>query len=305
VNPAETRIEGVLVVDKPKGPTSHDVVARVRRALGERRIGHTGTLDPMATGVLPLVIGRATRLARFFSPGRKEYLADLRLGVATDTYDAEGQPIPQPAAMPPPRREAVEAALDRFQGTYLQTPPAFSAKKIGGVRAHTLARRQEAVVPAPVRVTVERVELLALDDDRLRLLIVCSAGFYVRSLAHDLGQVLGCGAHLTALRRIRSGEFGIAEAVALESVERERRSAIERLLPLNRLLESFPGVHLTPQGTDRAAHGSAITPSDLVSAPDPGFPGDAPHVRLLTPQGALVAIAEARHGVLHPIVVLV
>jgi tRNA pseudouridine55 synthase len=305
VNLPTTRCDGVLIIDKPRGLTSHDAVTRVRRALGERRIGHTGTLDPMATGVLPLVIGRATRLARFLSPGRKEYVAEICLGVATDTYDAEGRPATDPIPVPPVGSPALDTMLDRFRGTYLQTPPAFSAKKIGGVRAHTLARRRRTVTPAPVQVTVDRLDLLDLEGNRLRVRIVCSAGFYVRSLAHDVGIAVGCGAHLTALRRLGSGEFAIADAVPLDAVERDAHHVAEWMVPLDQLLGWVPAVYLTSAGTERAAHGSPLTPSHLL--PGSGAPdwGDPQHVRLLDGRGRLLAVAEARPGVLHPIVVLV
>ncbi|MCA1561053.1 MAG: tRNA pseudouridine(55) synthase TruB [Acidobacteria bacterium] len=226
-------MNGVLVIDKPAGPTSHDVVARVRRATAIRRVGHTGTLDPLATGVLPLVLGRATRLARLLSEADKAYDAVVRLGTATDSYDAQGQAIAtsrdavpiDPASI---ARGTIEAALDTFRGTYLQAPPPFSAKKIGGVRAYALARRREPVQPAAVTVSVHRLDLLGVEGTRVELRVVCSAGFYVRSLAHGLGAVLGCGAHLEALRRTRSGEFGLDAAVPLDAIEQAGLAALDR-----------------------------------------------------------------------------
>src|SRR3954453_19276487 len=221
-------MNGVLVVDKPIGPTSHDVVARVRRILGERRIGHTGTLDPLATGVLPLVIGRATRLARFLSASDKTYEAEVTLGLATDSGDKEGRTVGVPYAGALPGPAAVEQALGQFRGSFLQRPPALSAKKIGGVRSYALARQARfaqggpaaagdvsttrepaAVVLDPVTVTVSRLEILNYGAPTLLLRIVCSAGFYVRSLARDLGEALGTGGHLTALRRTASGRLAV------------------------------------------------------------------------------------------------
>src|SRR6185436_13657373 len=197
-------MDGLLVIDKPVGPTSHDVVMRVRRLLGERRVGHTGTLDPGASGVLPLVVGRATRLARFLSAAGKSYDAAIQLGVATDTGDSAGTPVGPAFKGPFPERESIDRALDAFRGTFLQQPPAYSAKKIGGKRSHRLARAASralhappalpappAVLPAPVSVTVYALELGGVDGGRLTLRVDCSAGFYVRGLAHDLGERLG------------------------------------------------------------------------------------------------------------------
>ena len=193
--------EGALVIDKPRGMTSHDVVAVVRRILKERRVGHTGTLDPMATGVLPLVIGRATRLARFLSAGRKRYEATIALGVETDTFDAEGSPVGgtrfEDATAPLPDDATVRVAMERFLGSFLQVPPAYSAKKVGGVAAHRLARRGEALDDLPaVEVTVHELVVMECRESTVRVSLEVSSGFYVRSLAHDLGRALGCGAHL-------------------------------------------------------------------------------------------------------------
>ena len=227
-------MDGLLLVDKPAGPTSHEVVACVRRALGERRIGHTGTLDPAATGLLPLVLGRATRLARFLSGHDKSYDAVVRFGVATDTYDGEGTSAGPVHSGPRPAREAVDRALDAFRGTFLQTPPAYSAKKIEGTRSYRLARRakreRERSVrscpsrlppalparPAPVSVTARAIDIRDFDGDTVSLRVECSAGFYVRSLAHDLGAALGIGAHLTALRRTHSGRLSVDDAIGLD-----------------------------------------------------------------------------------------
>ena len=223
-------MDGLLIVDKPVGPTSHDVVARVRRALGERRIGHTGTLDPLASGVLPLVLGRATRLARFLSASEKRYEAVVRLGLATDSYDAAGQPLGAPHDGPMPDPAVIERALATFRGTFLQQPPAFSAKKIGGIRSHALARQQRDASgaqcipsPPPVSVCVSELELLGVQGCDVALRLTCSAGFYVRTLAHDLGRELGTGAHLAALRRTRAGDLRIEDATALDD-DRQRRA---------------------------------------------------------------------------------
>jgi tRNA pseudouridine55 synthase len=319
-------MNGVLVADKPLGPSSHDVVARVRRAIRLRRIGHTGTLDPLATGVLPLVVGRATRLASLLSGTAKEYVAGVRLGAATPTYDAESRTIRDPAtrapvalAPPPPEppgvtRETVDAALPRFRGTSWQVPPAYSAKKIDGVAAYKRARRNEPVAPRPVLVTVHAIELERYEAGLACIRLSTSAGFYVRSFAHELGQLLRCGAHLETLRRHRAGDFTLADAVPLETVEREGPDAVSHLIPLERLLLHLAGIVLTERGARRAGHGNGLTMDDLVpeqevptslQRPASSFqPGS--QVRLLDSSGALLGIADLREpGLLHPLIVLV
>jgi len=299
-------MDGLLVVDKPAGPTSHDVVARVRRALGERRVGHTGTLDPAATGVLALVLGRATRLAQFLSASSKSYEAVVRFGFATDTGDAQGRPLDGPGSAAMPSRDAIAAALGEFRGTFLQQPPAFSAKKIGGKRSHKLARgRQTAApaLPAPAQVTVHRLDILACEADRVRLALDCSAGFYVRSLAHDLGERLGAGAHLAALRRTRVGDFRVDGAIALEAIERNPAQAAAAVVPMAAMLPRLPEFTLTADGVRRAINGCELGPGDGAQSPlvDP-----ASAVRLLDGAGVLVGIARtgSRPGFLHPSVIV-
>jgi tRNA pseudouridine55 synthase len=311
----DSLIAGVLVIDKPSGPTSHDVVARARRVLGTRRIGHTGTLDPLATGVLPLVIGRATRLASLMTGATKEYLADVRFGTATPTYDADARLMRDPEtgnpaglAPPPPEPEGLNAAvivahLDRFRGATSQTPPAFSAKKIDGVAAYKRARRNEPVAPKPAMVTAHAIALESYADGLARIRLSTSAGFYVRSFAHDLGQAIGCGAHLEALRRVRSGEFGLDRAVTLDALQADAFDPTAALIPLERLLLDLPSVVLTDRGRRLAAHGNMLSPEDF-SEPPPVT--EAERLRLLDTTGALVAIAKpAGRGLLHPLIVLV
>ena len=329
-------MDGALAIDKPVGPTSHDVVARVRRALGERRIGHTGTLDPLASGLLLLVLGRATRLARFLTASDKTYEAEIRLGVATDTYDALGAPTTAPYAGPMPSSADVERALEAFRGTFLQQPPAYSAKKIDGQRSYKLARANRStrpalpaypappadpglpanpVLPAPVSVTAHAIDLTACDGDVVTLRVDCSSGFYVRSLAHDLGQRLGTGAHLTALRRTRSGGCTLASALTLHRLEQDPSAGASALIPLSRMLLNLTAVALTPEGVAHAVHGRDVGPGDLMPGFGTGdsgferFPVDsspqAP-VRLLDEAGDLVGLAERvpETGLLHPSVVL-
>lgn len=288
---------GVLVIDKRAGLTSHDVVHIVRRALGGARVGHTGTLDPFATGVLALVVGRATRLARFFAEADKEYFAQVRLGSATDTYDATGTvTFTRPAAVPLPDAAAVAAVLAGMEGEQAQVPPPFSAKKAGGVPAYERARRGDRVELPPVRVRAHRLEVERLEGDGLDLRVRCSAGYYVRALAHDLGAALGVGAHLAGLRRLRSGAYRIEESVDLELVLREPDRSLERLIPLEALLPEVPAITLTAEGERRVRHGLAVGPGHARQWADP-----PPRVRLLDPGGLLLAIAERQAGgLLHP-----
>jgi tRNA pseudouridine55 synthase len=297
-------MNGVLVVDKPAGPTSHDVVAVARRALGVRRIGHTGTLDPFATGVLPLVVGRATRLAQFLTATDKEYVAAVRFGAASPTYDAEGvDRAPGPVDVD---RAAIERRLEEFRGTYLQTPPPFSAKKVGGVPAYRHARVNQPVALKPVTVTVSSLALESFEGGRAIVRMVSSSGFYVRVFAHELGRRLGCGGYLEALRRTRAGDFGLEAAVTLDTVVAEGAGTAGRLVSMDRLLPMLPAAVLTEVGTERALHGSLLSPGDFSLQYEAVLAGDAGRVRLLDGSGHLVAIAECRPGgLLHPAVVLV
>ncbi len=209
-------MNGLLVMDKPAGMTSHDVVALVRRATAERSVGHLGTLDPMATGVLPLLLGRYTRLAQFFGQAEKEYTGRIRFGWATDTYDAEG--VPGGAAKPLQMDlDELRGLAARFHGPMEQVPPVFSAKKIGGVAAHKLARAGVEVTMKPARIVIHTFALHALAGDEVSFTVRVSAGGYVRSIAHELGQMAGCGAHLTELRRTHAGDFALEHSVTRRS----------------------------------------------------------------------------------------
>jgi tRNA pseudouridine55 synthase len=210
-------MNAVLIIDKPAGLTSHDVVNRVRRILHERSVGHLGTLDPMATGVLPLVVGNLTRLAQFYTHAEKVYEGTIRFGFSTDTYDAEGEPTstPQTAILHAP---AVETLAARFRGVIEQVPPPFSAKKIHGVPAYKLARKQKEVVLKPVQVEIKEFEFVSVEEDRARFRARVASGTYMRSVAHEMGQLLGCGAHLASLRRTVVAEFKIEDAHTLEEL---------------------------------------------------------------------------------------
>ncbi len=295
-------MHGLLIIDKPAGPTSHDVVARVRRALRTKRIGHTGTLDPLATGVLPLVVGSATRLASLLSGADKEYVATIRLGRATDTYDASDLDGTPPEPPPGIDSGSLDVALNRFRGTFQQIPPVFSAKKIGGVPAYKLARRQTPVQPSPVEVTVRDLTLEGYADGRATVRVTTSAGFYVRSLAHDVGQRLGCGAYLETLRRVRVGSYAEDSAIQLDEFEREGIAAGRRIIPIEHLLPEIPAVVLNDREVRRATHGNEIMPGDVTGAGATA----ATKYRLLDSSGRLIAIAETLPGgILHPVTVLV
>ncbi len=309
-------MDGVLVVDKPSGPTSHDVVAQIRRSLGVRRVGHIGTLDPMATGVLPLVVGRATRLASLLSAGRKTYCGDILLGVSTDTYDTTGTVTADARdrmgtdLVKAPDRPAIERAVRTFVGTWPQRPPPFSAKKIRGVRAYKLARRNLPVAPEPVSVTVHAIDVLELDGTQLRCRVTCEAGFYMRAFAHDLGTALGCGACLERLRRERNGAFALQNAMPLDEIDARGPAVADQMVPLEELLPEAPRLVLTEHGARRARHGNDLTGADIVSSSSDWTrhteSTDATVAKLYDGTGALVAIAKAGTArLLHPTIVLV
>ena len=293
-------VDGVMVVDKPEGLTSHDVVNRVRRLVNTRKVGHLGTLDPIATGVLPLVIGRATRLAQFFSTGDKKYDGRIRFGWATDTYDRAGDPISE-AVEPRITYQEVEEALASFRGAILQTPPPFSAKKIAGTPAYRLARRQIAVELEPVEVHIYSIELAELDGTAARIRVHCSAGTYLRSIAHELGRKLGCGAFLEDLRRTASGEFNETQARTLDQLQTlaaaDRLS--EALIPAGRVLPQFPNATVDALTAGQIRQGKDFRTSPFLAK------SDARYVKAISPEGDLIAIGEVRLPYLyHPILVL-
>lgn len=293
-------MDGIIVVDKPQGITSHDVVAAARRILKEKRIGHTGTLDPLATGVLPLACGRATRLVRFLTASDKDYEATIVFGVTTDTYDVTGTETSRSGAQP--ARAALDDAVSRLSGEYEQTPPAYSAKKVRGRRAYEMARDDQPVElrPAPVRVT--RAEIRSFSGDRAAIALTCSAGFYVRSFAHSLGEILGTGACLEELRRTRSGDFWLEGAATLDALAEAAEQASESgwLVPMESLLPALPVVRLTEEARLRVCHGREIEAGSTSVAA-------GAWARLVDEQGQLVALAQpgATPGSLHPAVVLI
>jgi tRNA pseudouridine55 synthase len=268
----EGALEGILVIDKPSGPTSSDVVQRVQRLLRADRVGHTGTLDPLATGVLPLCLGRATRLSQFFTEADKSYRTEVRLGARTDTGDSLGKIV----------QERQVPALATLRGEQLQTPPMYSAVKVAGERLYEAARRGEEVARAARPIRVHRFELMAVTASGLTLEVDCSKGTYVRTLVEDLGEKLGCGAHLTALRRLRSGRFGLEDALPLEALERVAL-ARGKLFSMERAVETLPRLVLDAAAATGVRHGRV--PKG----------GDAPAglLALFDEAGALLAVARA------------
>jgi tRNA pseudouridine55 synthase len=282
-------MDGLLIIDKPVGPTSHDVVYQVKRLL-KTKVGHTGTLDPLAAGVLPLLVGRATRLARFFQNEDKEYLAEIELGTSTDTCDREGRMISQ-APVPELSREQVVEILSAFVGRIRQQPPLYSAIKVQGKKLYELARRQVEVTPPERTVEIRTLELLQWSDGKIRLRVECSAGTYIRSLARDIGAKIGCGAFLAALDRTRSGPFHRSSAILLAEMSDAWRN---HLIPLEDLLPGLPRVDVDEPMAARVRHGNPIQAGATLSAP---------HCRLFH-AGRLIAIGCPAAGRIQPEIVL-
>ncbi len=293
-------MDGVIIVDKPREWTSHDVVNKMRRLAGTRKVGHLGTLDPGATGVLPLVIGRATRLAQFFTRNDKTYQGVIHFGYSTDSYDMDGVATsPETSVTLDPQE--IESLLDRFRGELQQVPPPVSAKKVAGRPAYELARKGQPQELEPVTVNVYKLQLLGTEGCEASILMHCSAGTYVRSVAHDAGQALGCGAFLKSLRRTASGEFTIERARTLEelaALAAEDRLQ-EALIPAAELLPAFPA-----ELVDAITAGQIRNGRDFRVSPFQAREGTR-YVKAVTPQGELVAIGEARMPhIYHPVLVL-
>ena len=300
-------LSGVLIIDKPAGFTSHDVVARARKMLGIRQIGHFGTLDPFATGVLPLSIGKATRFAQFYLKSRKAYEGTFRFGFSTDTYDATGKPAsPLEERIPDPGE--LNRAMQEFTGRIMQTPPPFSAKRVAGTRAYKLARQHKPVDLAPVEVEIYALELVGLEGDRARFAVECSGGTYVRSLAHDIGKKLGCPAHLASLRRTAVAEFTEKQAVTLETLdEKIRRGEAERcVITLASLLPQFPELIVRGKEEQNVRHGHRF---ELALAARLGSHSAQSRpvslLKILNAERQLIAVARHVEGnIYHPDLVL-
>jgi tRNA pseudouridine55 synthase len=291
-------LNGVMVVDKPAGWTSHDVVAKARNLLGERSIGHLGTLDPMATGVLPLVLGRMTRLCQFYTGSEKAYEGTIRLGVATDTYDADGEPLGRPQIVNV-KLDAIVAYALGLIGLLQQTPPQFSAKKVKGVPAYKLARKKQEVELQPVEVEVKEFSVDGLEGDLVTFHCRVSSGTYVRSLAHELGQKLGIGAHLASLRRTEVAEFSIDQSHTLEQIaEACAGDGIGDLLfHLRRVLPEIPCVTATEEDVGKIRHGRTVNLPEM---------SRSRWVKVFAGQAELVCLASRVAGTLfHPKVVLI
>ncbi len=291
-------MNGLLIIDKPSGMTSHDVVARLRRATGEKSIGHLGTLDPMATGVLPLLLGKYTRLAQFYGLHEKSYTGTIRFGFSTDTYDAEGTPTSDPTK-PSFTLELLHAAASRFSGDIDQLPPPISAKKIGGKPAYKIARSGETPQLKTARIHIEEFAIQSFDGELAAFLIRISSGGYVRSVAHELGHALSSGAHLASLRRIASGPFTIEQAIPLveaESLAREDQLALRMPHPRT-LLPELPSVTADEQTLARLRNGMQINLPEFTQAP---------LVKVFCGQRDLVAIGKRIAGTLfQPTIVLI
>jgi tRNA pseudouridine55 synthase len=291
-------MNGVIIIDKPAGLTSHDVVNRARRILGQRSVGHLGTLDPLATGVLPLVTGSLTRLAQFYTHSEKTYEGTIRFGFSTDTYDAQGDAT-SPAQLVVVELEALQTLAARFEGLIEQMPPPFSAKKINGVPAYKLARRQQEVVLKPVQVEIKEFVILGVEADRAQFRARVASGTYMRSVAHELGQHLGCGAHLELLRRTSVAEFTLDDAHTLEQVETAARQGIEEDLFIHprKLLPELPSVTADEANAARIRGGRPVNLPEL---------SRARQVKVFSGQRDLIAIVTRVAGTLfHPKIVLV
>lgn len=288
-------MNGLILIDKPGGCTSHDIVNRWRKLAGTKRVGHLGTLDPMATGLLVMVTGAATRLAQFYGRSEKTYLAEITFGVVSDTYDAEGEVCVSNQPLPP--AEKILATLNEFRGVFLQTPPPVSAKKVGGVPAYKLARQHVAVELTPVEVEVKQLDVQSLHANKLTILVSCTAGTYIRSIAHNLGQRLGCGALLSSLRRTRAGDYSVDQAKTLDQLSAlaAERRLVEALIPIAEMLPEIPAEHFDIAAETQIRQGRDFRTSPFV------VPPGALLVRALSRSGDLIAIGELKiPNLYHP-----
>lgn len=286
-----SELNGVLLLDKPEGPTSHDAVAAARRALRLRRIGHTGTLDPFASGLLLLCLGPATRLSEYLTALPKRYTATLRLGIATDTDDRTGETLRTNEGWRELSRDAVEAAVRAQVGTILQVPPTYSAKKVGGERMYAAARRGAAVEREPVEVTIYQIRILRYDAPEIDLEVECGSGTYIRAIGRDVGEALGVGGHLTELRRTRVGRFDVADAVPLDRLE-DAAAVRAALLTPAEAVGHLPAVRLAEEDARAVRHGRAVAAGAGGEAGGP--------VALLSADGGLLAVGERDDATIRP-----
>lgn len=287
-------MEGILNIDKPSGITSHDVVQRVRRLAGEKRVGHTGTLDPSATGVLVLCIGKATRIAQYLEAGEKEYHAVMQIGVTTDTLDADGHVL-ETKSYAAPDLPRVLQVLKEFTGPIMQTPPAYSAIKVGGVPSYKLARQGKAEPLKPRAVTIHGLDLKDYADPFLSLRIGCSKGVYIRTLCADIGEALGMGAHMTKLVRTRSGRFRIEQAVTLDQLALMSRKEMGGIMvTMNDALDDIPAINVNEDDSRKIAHGMRI------ELPIAQLSGQENILVRIHNEDMLVALGRAGQGLLKP-----
>ena len=303
-------LSGVYIIDKPAGLTSHDVVARVRKILNTRQVGHFGTLDPFATGVLPLSAGKATRFAQFYLRSRKAYEGSMRFGFSTDTYDGTGKPASDSVEFKPDH-VTLDKIFRGMTGRIMQTPPPFSAKHVGGTRAYELARQHKPVDLAPVEVEIYALEMLSTEGDQVRFAVECSGGTYVRSIAHDVGQMLGCGGHLAALRRTAVAEFTESRAVSLEKLAEVMQQGHLDIcrVPMEALLPDCPELVVRGREEQSVRHGHAFEWVQALRSGRGSAPGRAsavPLLKILSAERRLIALARHVSGaVYHPDLVLV
>jgi tRNA pseudouridine55 synthase len=289
-------MNGVAIIDKPAGWTSHDVVQKTRGLLREKKIGHTGTLDPLATGILVLCIGKATKIARYLEADDKEYIAELKLGTTTDTQDSTGRLL-ETVTYHPPTPDQVRAVLRQFEGDTLQRPPAYSALKVSGVPSYRLARSGTLMEHVEREVTIRKIELIEYRDPVVRFQVNCSKGTYVRTLCADIGKRLHTGAHLTSLRRIRAGQFGLDHASTMDGFSRAavEGTAESLLIPLGEALGRLVEIAVDEADSRRLAHGCAVLlPAGIAQETFP-FP-----VRVMGPARTLVAVGRVQNGMIRP-----
>lgn len=306
-------MDGLILVHKPEKLTSHDVVFRIRQILGLKKVGHYGTLDPFATGLMVIAVGQATRLFPFYLKTDKTYTAQIRLGLATDTYDLFGKPTTDEVHDFPDKNQVIQK-MNGFIGDILQVPPLYSAKKFKGKPLYVLARENKKVELKPNPVTVHRFELSNYNPPYLECIVVCSSGTYIRSLAHDLGQSLGCGAHLSQLVRTSVGTFVLEESFCLEDITKlaHNKKFMEFIIPLESLLPEYPKIILTETGSKLARNGNTIFPENILRVPrlcstESEFAAEKDSLyRLFSPEGQLLALARRisdKNG-LHPFLVI-
>lgn len=279
---------GILIVDKPEGWTSHDVVAKIRRLFHERRVGHGGTLDPMATGVLPVFIGRATRAAEFLENAEKEYVAKLKLGIVTDTQDITGSVINTCDASGI-TIEMFQKALSGFVGSFDQLPPMYSAIKTGGKKLYELARAGIEVERKPRRITIHKLELLSFENGEYEIFVSCSKGTYIRTLCHDIGAAMGCGAVMTALRRTRAGDFTLDMAKTMDEIIAQKEQDI--LIPVDRVFSGYSPCHIGAEDEKRCKNGARF--------PAPGLPDGL--YRVYGPQNAFLMVGRTENGMMETV----